>query len=185
MYLRSLARARHNPAAPTSFVGDGHDVLLQGFHWDSWRGADRGSGRTGWYQIVKENAQAVKEAGFTRVWLPPASDSLAPEGYIPRRWNVLDSAYGSEAELRAALSALAPVQAIADVVLNHRVGVATGGADFADPPFPDNRAAIVRDDESGVGTGNPDTGERYPAGRDLDHTNPDVRRTVLAYLGRL
>ncbi len=71
---------------------------------------------------------------------------------------------------------------MADLVLNHRVGVHTSGADFADPPFPDNRAAIVRDDESGVGTGNPDTGERHPAGRDLDHTNPGVREAIKNYL---
>jgi len=50
---------------------------------------------------------------------------------------------------------------------------------------PDNRKAIVRDDESGVGMGNHDTGERHPAGRDLDHTNPDVRQAVKQYLRRL
>jgi alpha-amylase len=124
-------------------------------------------------------------AGFSWVWFPPPSDSLAPEGYIPRRWDVLHTPYGSEAELRAAIEALMPVKAMADVVLNHRVGVATSGADFQDPPFRDNRAAIVRDDESGVGTGNPDTGERHPAGRDLDHTNPDVRAAIKHYLHRL
>src|SRR5437588_373062 len=42
-----------------------------------------------------------------------------------------------------------------------------------------------RDDESGVGTGNWDTGESHPAGRDLDHTNPDVRATVKGFLRRL
>jgi alpha-amylase len=80
---------------------------------------------------------------------------------------------------------LEPVKALADVVLNHRVGVATAGADFEDPPFPDNRAAVTRDDDSGIGTGNPDTGEHYAAGRELDHTNPDVRATVKNYLRRL
>jgi alpha-amylase len=186
MYLRNQTRGRRNPATPTSFVGDGHDVLLQGFHWDSWRGAQE-KGRPGrsWYQIMKENAHRIKEAGFSRVWFPPSSDSLAPEGYIPRRWNVLDSAYGREDELRAAIASIAPAQAIADIVVNHRVGVATSGADFEDPPFLDNRAAIVRDDESGVGTGNADTGERYPAGRDLDHTNEGVKQAVRGYLGRL
>jgi alpha-amylase len=177
-----LARSR----AREPYVGDGHDILLQGFHWDSHRGAQEpGCGRKSWYQILKENADAIRSAGFTWVWFPPACDSLAPQGYIPRRWNVLDSAYGSEAELREALAAISPVKALADVVLNHRVGVATGGADFADPPFPDNRAAVVRDDESGVGTGSPDTGERHPAGRDLDHTNPGVRQAITDYLHRL
>jgi alpha-amylase len=87
--------------------------------------------------------------------------------------------------LRTALRALEPVKALADVIVNHRVGVHTSGADFDEPRFVDNHAAITRDDESGVGTGNPDTGERYAAGRDLDHTNLGVRAAVKDYLLRL
>ena len=175
------------PPATQPYCGDGRDVLLQGFHWDAHAGGrdEATGGRKSWYAVMRDNAAAIREAGFTWVWFPPSSDSLAPQGYIPRRWNVLDSAYGTEAELRAAIRALGPVKAMADVIVNHRVGVATAGADFADPPFPDNRAAIACDDESGVGTGNPDTGERHPAGRDLDHTNPDVRAAVKDYLRRL
>ena len=173
-------------AAPERYAGDGHDILLQGFHWASHAGAPDGyAGRKSWYRIVRENAAAIRQAGFSWVWFPPPSDSLAPQGYIPRRWNTLDSAYGSEAELRDAIRALAPVNALADVVLNHRVGIHTAGADFDDPPFPDNRAAIAADDDSGVGTGNPDTGEHHPAGRDLDHTNPGVRVAIKNYLRRL
>src|SRR5262249_15019268 len=135
--------------------------------------------------VIAENAAAIRAAGFSYVWFPPPSDSLAPQGYIPRRWHVLDSKYGSEAELTAAIAALGPVKALADVILNHPVGIATSDAGFHDPPFPDNRAAIARDDESGVGTGNPDTGERHPAGRDLDHTNADVRNAIKNYLRHL
>jgi alpha-amylase len=174
------------PPEERKYHGDGRDILLQGFHWDSHRGVPDGENHfKSWYRILRENVESIKKAGFTWIWLPPASDSLAPQGYIPRRWNVLDTPYGNEAELRALLAALDPVKALADVVLNHRVGVRTGGADFEDPPFPDNRAAIVRDDESGVGTGAYDTGERYPAGRDLDHTNPGVRAAIKNYLQRL
>jgi alpha-amylase len=171
----------------STYHGDGRDILLQGFHWGSHAGAsdERTRTRKSWYAILRENAASIRGAGFTWVWFPPPSDSLAPQGYIPRRWHVLDTSYGTEAELRAAIRTLGPVKAMADVVLNHRVGVATSGADFADPPFPDNRAAIACDDESGVGTGSPDTGERHPAGRDLDHTNPDVRAAVKRYLRRL
>jgi alpha-amylase len=175
------------PAETRQNIGTGHDILLEGFHWDSHAcGADRPAGaRTSWYRVLEENAAAIKTAGFTWVWFPPPSDSLSPQGYIPRRWNVLDSAYGSERELRSAIHALEPVKALADVVINHRVGVATSGADFEDPPFADNRAAIARDDESGVGTGNPDSGEHHAAGRDLDHTNTDVRAAIKSYLLRL
>lgn len=173
-------------APPKSYVGDGRDILLQGFHWESHRGyTDRDGKRKSWYRIVQDNAERIKAAGFTWVWFPPPSDSLAPQGYIPRRWNVLDTAYGSRDELRGAIRALEPVKAMADIVVNHRVGVATAGVDFEDPPFPDNHAAVARNDSSGAGRGNPDTGESSMVGRELDHTNSDVRAAVKAYLLQL
>jgi alpha-amylase len=183
----AVPQGGRSAAERKQYIGDGRDILLQGFHWASHAGAydPATRTRTSWYRILQENAAAIKAAGFTWVWFPPPSDSLSPEGYIPRRWNVLNTAYGSEAELRAAIQALEPVGALADVVLNHRVGAHTGGADFQDPAFPDNRAAIARDDESGVGTGNWDSGERHPCGRDLDHTNGDVRTAIKHYLQRL
>lgn len=182
-----LALGGRTGADAKTCIGNGGDILLQGFHWAAHAGAWDGAGaaRKSWYHIIHENAPAIRAAGFTWVWFPPPSDSLSPEGYIPRRWNILDTAYGSEAELRAAIRALEPVGSMADVVLNHRVGAATGGADFQDPPFADNHAAIVRDDASGVGRGNPDTGEHHPAGRDLDHANADVRAAIKQYLTRL
>jgi alpha-amylase len=178
-------QSRASPPADKCYHGDGHDLLLQGFHWDSHQGFHDAAGRKRWYRVIADNAAAIKAAGFTWVWFPPCSDSLAPQGYIPRRWNCFDSAFGNEHELRAALKALEPVKGLADVIVNHRVGVHTSGADFEEPRFPDNCAAITRDDESGVGTGNPDTGERYAAGRDLDHTNHGVRGAVKDYLHRL
>lgn len=47
---------------------------------------------------------------------------LVWQGYLPRDYEVLTSAYGSEAELRACIAALHQhgVMAVADVVLNHR-----------------------------------------------------------------
>lgn len=180
------------PAAPSApprsrhYVGDGRDILLQGFHWRSHHGSGSNGHRRSWYRIIQENSHRIKMAGFTFVWFPPPSDSLSPDGYIPRRWSVLDTAYGSQYELREAVTALHPVKALADVVVNHRVGVATAGADFEDPRFPDNRAAVARDDSSGAGTGNPDSGEeRMHAARELDHSNPDVRAAVKEHLRRL
>jgi alpha-amylase len=185
----SLPQVKASPPGDKNYSGTGREILLQGFHWDSYARVLEGPApvtvRKSWYTILRENAGAIKAAGFSWVWFPPSSDSLLLQGYIPRRWNVLDTAFGTEAELRAAIRALEPVQAMADLVLNHRVGVLTAGADFQDPPFPDNRSAITKDDDSGVGTGNPDSGENYAAGRDLDHTNPDVRTVVKDYLRRL
>jgi len=164
------------------YHGDGRDIILQGFHWDSCHGHRQRTPRTSWYRILSDNASAIKSAGFSWVWFPPTSDSLDPHGYLPRRWYQLNTPYGSQEELITAIQAIAPVKAMADVILNHRVGAHTPGCDFEEPRFPNNQAAVVRNDESGAGTGNWDTGEMYPGGRDLDHTNHDVRETIKEYL---
>jgi alpha-amylase len=173
--------------SPKSYVGDGRDVILQGFHWRSHHGGWPENGaKKCWYRIIEDNAERIKQTGFTLVWFPPPSDSTSSDGYLPRRWNVLHTRYGGEHDLRNAISALAPVKCMADVVVNHRVGAATAGADFEDPPFADNRRAVTCDDASGAGLGNPDTGEeRVTAARELDHSNPDVRAAVRQYLARL
>jgi alpha-amylase len=165
----------HNNGAPG-------DVLLQGFHWTS-----SSSQNPSWWTIVAQNAEAIRRAPFDAVWLPPPSQSVSDLGYLPTRWEVFDSAYGTEAELAAAIAAIAPARALADVVVNHRCGVATGGADFDDPPFAmaDQTAAICGDDDSGVGTGALDTGEKQLAARDLDHTNAAVQSGVIDYLAAL
>ncbi len=47
---------------------------------------------------------------------------MSAQGYLPRDLYKLDSAYGSEGELRECLRALrdANLKAIADIVINHR-----------------------------------------------------------------
>jgi alpha-amylase len=175
-----------DPSIRERYTGDGRDILLQGFHWPAHAGSrQRDGSRKAWYRIIHDNAATIKAAGFTWVWFPPPSDSLAPQGYIPRRWDVLDSAFGTKAELQAAIKAIEPVKALADVVVNHRVGVATAGPDFEDPSFPDNRAAVARDHDFRARGNNCDVRELCTPGRPLDHTNPDVRAAVKRYLHRL
>src|SRR5262249_36854035 len=137
------------------------------------------------YTVIKENAPTIRSAGFTWVWFPPPSDSPTNEGYLPRKWNLLTSHYGTDAQLKDAIKALGRVQAMADVVVNHRVGVATGGVDFEEPRFPDWEKAVTSDDDSGKGKGAADTGEKSKAARDLDHTNTGVRDAIKAYLTTL
>lgn len=43
-----------------------------GFGWDS---CEKG----GYWGIVKEKIPEIREAGFTHVWLPPPSQSVAPQ----------------------------------------------------------------------------------------------------------
>jgi alpha-amylase len=156
--------------------------MLQGFHRTSSQ-----SHAPSWHAIVAANAAVIRDAGFDLVWFPPVSESADGLGYLPTRWNTFDGVYGTQLELKAAIAALRPVRAIADVVVNHRCGVATAGADFDDPPFAldDQAKAVCRDDESGIGRGELDTGQGQPAARDLDHTNPAVRQAIAQYLTTL
>ena len=152
-------------------------VMIQGFHWTSWKTAP-------WWNEVGRRAGELSRAGVDLVWLPPPSDSLSSEGYMPRRLEVLDSSYGTSAQLAAAVRALhgAGVRAIADVVANHRVGV-KDWADFSAPAW--GTDSVCSDDEWGKGKGAPDTGKGFHAARDIDHTKRYVRESVKGWLNSL
>jgi hypothetical protein len=121
-----LSTAHAGAATPAQQAGASNAILLQGFHWNSaaYAGPD-------WYNTLLNNVGDLSTMGFTHVWFPPPSDSAAREGYLPRQLNKLDSSYGSAAELTNVISAFKSrgVKAIADVVVNHRVGT-TGWSDF-------------------------------------------------------
>lgn len=154
------------------------DILLQGFHWLSWR--VKKTADVSWYSILNQNAQRIKDSGFTHVWFPPPSDSLAFEGYLPRQLNILDTEYGSESELRNAIQSLSPLSIIADIVINHRVG-RLAEADFVNPSF--GKFGVVADDEySGPRSFNLDSGEGYAPARDLDHRNPEVSDAIVMWM---
>lgn len=157
-----------------------HHVLLQGFHYNS-HGIERD-----WYDILLENAQRIKDSGFTLVWFPPPSTSADDLGYIPTELNNLDSAYGSEDRLRAALTALAPqVQVLADIVINHRAGT-HNACTFTNPDWPQH--TIVKDDEECKDSQksiNGDGGEGVNFARDLDHANPTTKEGIKAWMQHL
>ncbi|HAT73072.1 MAG TPA: alpha-amylase [Elusimicrobia bacterium] len=149
-------------------------VMIQGFHWASWKTAP-------WWGVVGGRAGELSAAGIDLVWLPPSSDSLSPEGYLPRKLNVQDSAYGTAGQLASAVKALHArnIKVIADIVINHRVGV-KDWADFAQPSWgPDS---VCADDEWGKGEGAPDTGMGFHAGRDIDHTKNYVRESIKGWM---
>ena len=149
-------------------------VMLQGFHWTSWKTAS-------WWTTVKNKAGEISLAGIDLVWFPPSSDSLTEEGYLPRKLAVLDSKYGTAAQLSSAISALHGhnVRVIADVVVNHRVGT-KGWSDFTEPAWgPDS---VTSDDEWGQGTGAADTGKGVPFARDIDHTQGYVRDSIKGWM---
>ena len=72
--------------------------------------------------MLRDKARAIAAAGFTALWLPPPSDSVSQQGYLPRDLYNLTSCYGSEGELRDCISVLHEndLKVIADIVVNHR-----------------------------------------------------------------
>ncbi len=187
-------------------------VMLQGFYWESYRHGhpDRfpDYGEKRWYTIVEEKAPDIGEAGFDLVWLPPPSYSGEwSAGYNPKEYFNLNNSYGDFAAHRAALEALLRegVEPVADIVINHRDGT-DGWAGFRNPDW--GTWAITRHDEAftnpasevydtpedmrGAEEERPEPYARhggttygYASFRDIDHTNPRVRRDIIRHLLQL
>lgn len=148
-------------------------VMLQGFHWESHMSP--------WWDVIANKAGDIGASGFDMVWFPPSGGAASDEGYLPHRWYLQTSRYGTEDQLRKAVSSLHSygVKAIADIVINHRVGT-KDWADFTDPQWgPD---AVCRGDEWPGAAGNWDTGSGYAAARDIDHTQPYVQQSIIDWL---
>ena len=169
--------------APLNRLKLGREVILQGFHWESHNHP--------WYGIVEAKASDISKAGFTGVWMPPASHSIAPQGYLPSDLYCLDSRYGSESELRACLGALhhKGVNAYADIVINHRSAPKKGRHgkwnDYSEQRMGWGEWAIACTNESFAGTGNHQTGDDFPAAPNIDHTNDVVRSDLKGWLSWL
>lgn len=186
----------------------GSDVMLQGFHWDSCK--TRVTVPKHWYVIMNDNATEIRN-NFQWVWFPPATAAAdGPrsgyrEGYMPTQLNVLDSDYGTEAELKTAIASIynsgtagQSAKAIADIVINHRCG-STTWADFTNPTmgidttngyykaitYGDNLfsyATSPQKDWPSEKRGWGDTGADFDSARDLDHTNITVQSDIVEWM---
>lgn len=175
------------------------DVMIQAFYWDSYSSDSKLSkyGTTQWSAL---NEEAGELAGyFDLVWLAPSAKSSGGTGYHPRQWCNQNSAHGMRSKLEQLITNLhaGGAKVIADIVVNHRDNVSTW-CDFFPEDFGEygsfqlTSEHICKDDEvntstsagacKGTATGANDTGEKYAAARDLDHTNPYVQDAVKAYL---
>ncbi len=188
----------------TSSVPDNApDVMLQAFYWDSYpaNSSNLSHGNTGWSTLLSQ----VDEIGeyFDLVWLPPCSQSSGGTGYIPMQYSNLNSAWGSETDLRSLINGLKAknTRAVADIVVNHLTGD-YGWCSFATMDFgtygsfTPQASWICSTDEmnydssaggcQGQATGAADDGygdeANYTAARDLDHNNEQVRAMCRAYL---
>ena len=162
----------------------GREILLQGFHWDS----SRIKGATeSWYTHVLSLLPKIKEYGFNTVWLPPPTDSVSYEGYMPRDLYTLDSKYGTEKELRALVKAFHDVNIIVlgDAVLNHRCAHAQGSNgiwnQFGGKLAWDERAIVCNDPNFG-GKGNRGEGECIHCAPNIDHSQDFVKRDITEWL---
>ena len=164
-------------ASPRASKAGDPSVMLQGFHWTSWKTSP-------WWGQVASKAGDISRAGINLVWLPPANDSLDHEGYLPRRLAVMDSSYGTSSQLSTAISRLhaSGVKVIGDIVINHRVGT-SDWADFTEPAWgPDS---VCSDDEWGKGQGAKDSGRAVPYARDIDHSKAYVQSSIKAWMNGL
>ena len=183
------------------------DVMLQGFHWDSYGGGkmDRSYARTKWADLAKE-VDDIAET-FTMVWLPPSAKSSGGTGYHPKEWSNQSSDWGTAAELKTLINAFHAknCKVIADIVINHRDGNYKWG-DFCNENFgtygnfqdfySKSSQLICKDDEIRYEadqikpTGANDDGYDwqcdvkggYCASRDLDHSNTYLQGVIKAYL---
>jgi alpha-amylase len=197
----------HQAFAQAGFEDD--RVILQGFYWESYRHGypERfpAFGDKKWYDIVQQQAAAIREGRFDLIWLPPPSYAgEMSAGYNPKEYFKLHNSYGNFQQRRSALEALLQhgIEPIADIVINHRDG-SQKWADFKNPDW--GTWAITRHDEAfhkeqsevfGTPVEQRGTEEEHPieyAGhggttygcasfRDIDHTNPTVRRGNLAII---
>ncbi|KAG1659688.1 hypothetical protein FOA52_004327 [Chlamydomonas sp. UWO 241] len=160
-------------------AGSGYEILFQGYNWESHK--------HNWYKTLTAQIPELGRAGVTAIWLPPPSDSVSPQGYLPRDLYKMDTAYGSEAELRTLIGAMHEngIKAIADIVLNHRC------ASYQGPDKKWNKfggrlawdaSAITCSNPAWGGRGNPKRGEEYAAAPNIDHTQESIRADYTAWL---
>lgn len=168
------------PTKPTGpAAGNGYEIILQGFNWESCKEP--------WYKKLADLIPSIADDGFTAVWLPPSSDAVSAQGYLPRDYYDLNSKYGSEAELRQLISVCHEngLKAVADIVINHRCAHYQGKDGkwnkFGGRLAWDN-TVICSNNPAYGGTGGWKPQEDYPAAPNLDHSQERVRKDIIEWM---
>lgn len=113
--LACLAPSANAVGWPANYDG----VMLQGFYWDSYTD-------TSWKSLTSQADELSKY--FQLIWVPNCAEAEGGNnmGYHPKYWFThLNSSFGTESELRNMISTFKDKGTgfIADVVINHRIGV--------------------------------------------------------------
>ncbi|XP_021722967.1 alpha-amylase 3, chloroplastic-like [Chenopodium quinoa] len=168
------------PTEICSGTGSGFEILCQGFNWESHK-----SGR--WYMELLEKASELSSLGFTVIWLPPPTESVSPEGYMPKDLYNLNSRYGTIDELKTVIKAFHKVgiKVLGDAVINHRCAhfknqngiwnIFGGRLNWDD-------RAVVADDPHFQGRGNKSSGDNFHAAPNIDHSQDFVRNDLKEWL---
>ncbi|CAI9285104.1 unnamed protein product [Lactuca saligna] len=163
-------------------TGTGREIVFQGFNWESCRKK--------WYMDLAPKAADLSRCGITAVWLPPPTESVAPQGYMPSDLYNLNSAYGTQEELKHCIEEMHHhhLLALGDVVLNHRCAhkqSENGVWNIFGGKLPWGPEAIVCDDPNFQGRGNPSSGDIFHAAPNIDHSQDFVRNDVKQWLNWL
>ena len=177
--------ARPLPSTP---CGNGKEIILQGFNWESCRSGEKFSQT--WYDRIIEESSDIARAGFTAVWMPPPTTSVSKEGYMPTDFYNLNTFYGSEEELKECVKTLneKSITAVADIVINHRCATQQdeqGRWNIYEGKLAWDQSAICSGNPAFGGTGNPKTGEDYGPAPNIDHRNESIRNDIKEWLNYL
>eukprot|EP00798_Chlamydomonas_sp_ICE-L_P008898 gene8898-3784_t len=159
--------------------GSGYEILFQGFNWESCK--------NNLYKTLKTQVKDIARAGFTAVWMPPPSDSVSPQGYLPRDLYKLDSAFGTEQELRELIAEMNAngLKAIADIVINHRCASYQGDDGkwnkFGGRLPWDARAVCSGGAFGGKGKRKKPADE-YAAAPNIDHSQDNIRKDIAEWM---
>ncbi|MCM1033020.1 MAG: alpha-amylase family glycosyl hydrolase [Odoribacter sp.] len=183
----ALSCIAHGSAMAEGWPAEYGGVMLQGFYWDSYSDSR-------WTNLTSQADEL--SAYFDLIWVPNSAKSAGSPtmGYMPIYWFTNhNSSFGSATELSTMIKAFKSrgTGIIADVVVNHRVGV-NGWYDFPDEKWNGvtyhiGLEGICSNDEMANTSGQPkptgarDTGENFDGARDLDHTNANVQNAVKNY----
>lgn len=169
-------------------------VLMQGFYWDASTG-----GRDSWWTHLAKQANSLRRAGFTAVWIPPVLKGASggySNGYDPfddydigskNQKGTVATRWGSRDELLRAVAVMRAngLDVYVDMVLNHRNGDdGYWNFRYKDAYGNDGRGRFQKgyfDFHPNYHSQCPNVpGEYWGFGRDLCHTNPYVAEGLKA-----